>query len=312
MKAIFAFSLVLLLAAAHAVTVDDLLAGIKGKTAPAFAASLVGSNVFQAYVVSGNTYAAYWAITENGKVTSAGRGRLSSPVPTVVITAEKAAVDRILSSQKAAEETRAAYNKGQIKVEWRGGNSFASRLSLGLMMLLPLPIPDGPVYKPDNGARTPPLTFSPPSPSPQQIGPYPGYKACEFYQVSQNPLSNKVLVTCSAYKAGDTFCALVMGSTQSKAVRCDGEMVICTVPCTYSAQLSRCSFDINRPRGANAAPLDFCPAASQPAPSSKKPTGALCQHGGECTSGNCVGDGMGPPWVYRCSCNPFKMQYYGC
>ncbi|NTV24264.1 MAG: hypothetical protein HGA85_07915 [Nanoarchaeota archaeon] len=52
-----------------------------------------------------------------------------------------------------------------------------------------------------------------------------------------------------------------------------------------------------------------CPAASQPAPSnpsSKKPAGEICQHGGECTTGNCVGVGQGPPWTYRCSCDAFK------
>ena len=38
----------------------------------------------------------------------------------------------------------------------------------------------------------------------------------------------------------------------------------------------------------------------------KQENGALCDHGGQCLSGNCVGTGQGPPWTYRCSCDPFK------
>ncbi len=46
--------------------------------------------------------------------------------------------------------------------------------------------------------------------------------------------------------------------------------------------------------------------------STGKDAGALCQHGGECTSGNCVGDGQGPPWTYRCSCDAFRYTTSGC
>jgi len=43
-----------------------------------------------------------------------------------------------------------------------------------------------------------------------------------------------------------------------------------------------------------------------------RPAGAVCQHGGECESSNCVGVGMGPPWTYRCSCDPFRYTTSGC
>jgi hypothetical protein len=39
-----------------------------------------------------------------------------------------------------------------------------------------------------------------------------------------------------------------------------------------------------------------------------KENGAICQHGGECTSGNCVGEGQGPSWTYRCSCDPMTYK----
>ncbi|MFC2174810.1 hypothetical protein ACFLQ2_02975 [archaeon] len=43
-----------------------------------------------------------------------------------------------------------------------------------------------------------------------------------------------------------------------------------------------------------------------PEPQAKGAAGALCDHGGECESGNCIGVGQGPPWTYKCSCDPFK------
>lgn len=58
---------------------------------------------------------------------------------------------------------------------------------------------------------------------------------------------------------------------------------------------------------ANAGLLGAAQTASQ-----GKPVGAICQHGGECETSNCVGDGMGPPWTYRCSCNPFRYTALGC
>ena len=39
--------------------------------------------------------------------------------------------------------------------------------------------------------------------------------------------------------------------------------------------------------------------------------GEVCDHGGECTTGNCVGVGDGPPWTYKCSCDPFRFVAAG-
>ncbi|MGV8151211.1 MAG: hypothetical protein ACP5NV_05785 [Candidatus Woesearchaeota archaeon] len=51
-----------------------------------------------------------------------------------------------------------------------------------------------------------------------------------------------------------------------------------------------------------------CPVQTPPAvnPSGKRPAGELCEHGGQCETGNCVGVGQGPPWTYRCSCDTSK------
>jgi hypothetical protein len=131
-----------------------------------------------------------------------------------------------------------------------------------------------------------------------------GSLICDFYN---GP--TKKIVTCAAYKAGDTFCALMMGSPKAVATKCEENgQVICSVPCdTYSAvkQTNRCAFDINRARGTQAPPIGSCPAVQTP-PAGKKNPGEVCQHGGECRTGNCVGVGQGPPWVYECSCDPFK------
>lgn len=54
--------------------------------------------------------------------------------------------------------------------------------------------------------------------------------------------------------------------------------------------------------------LGFVPGQ---APSGGKAVGEICAHGGECTTGNCVGVGMGPPWTYKCSCDPFKFATVG-
>jgi len=46
-------------------------------------------------------------------------------------------------------------------------------------------------------------------------------------------------------------------------------------------------------------------ASAAPSTTKKQP-GDICNHGGECGTGNCVGEGQGPPWTYRCSCDAFK------
>jgi hypothetical protein len=46
-------------------------------------------------------------------------------------------------------------------------------------------------------------------------------------------------------------------------------------------------------------------------PAGTKSVGQVCQHGGECITGNCVGAGMGPPWTYLCSCDSFRYATSG-
>ncbi|MEK6968313.1 MAG: hypothetical protein AABX51_06795, partial [Nanoarchaeota archaeon] len=150
------------------------------------------------------------------------------------------------------------------------------------------------------------------------IGQYPGSYACEFYQ--STPLdypvrATKKLVSCNIAGLGDAFCITAFGGDyRAKAIKCEENgMVVCTLPCAINPPPRFCAFDINRPRGANAPPISFCPPiVSGGVAQQKKDVGATCNHGGECTTGNCVGVGMGPPWTYQCSCNPFRMEYAPC
>ncbi len=58
---------------------------------------------------------------------------------------------------------------------------------------------------------------------------------------------------------------------------------------------------------------DPCPTNPyQPEQGNGKQVGETCNHGGECVTGNCVGTGQGPPWVYKCSCDPQKYDAYSC
>ncbi len=137
------------------------------------------------------------------------------------------------------------------------------------------------------------------------IGPYQGKRVCDFYQ------QNKKLVSCEVSGTADNFCLTVMGSPHARAEKCDnGGQIICSLPCDMppgTVTPTMCPFDNDRARGKQAAPLSWCPTtATTSAQPAKKPAGALCNHGGECQTGNCVGEGQGPPWTYRCSCDPFR------
>jgi len=157
-----------------------------------------------------------------------------------------------------------------------------------------------------------PLPRSTPGGQDPRIGQHPGKVICEFYQMT-NPgdyaKSNKKLVTCAAFKAADHFCTIAMQSQYARAERCDEQgIIICSNPCTpptYQLPIQRCAADNDRARGINASPISFCGSASPrttPAPA-KKNAGELCQHGGDCTSGMCLG--VVPGREYRCSCvNP--------
>lgn len=102
-------------------------------------------------------------------------------------------------------------------------------------------------------------TLPPPPPQQNVPSPQPGTLVCDFYN---GP--TKKLVTCAANRAGDTFCANVMGSRSAKAIACDENgQILCSVPCSsYSAVklTNRCAFDINRARGTQAPPIGSCPS----------------------------------------------------
>ncbi|MDD9952964.1 MAG: hypothetical protein OXR66_01355 [Candidatus Woesearchaeota archaeon] len=110
------------------------------------------------------------------------------------------------------------------------------------------------------------FTPSPPAPPQQTVATYNGYRVCDFYQ------HNKKHVTCSAFRAADTFCVLTFGSIHAKALKCEEQgQVICGLPCNAPGLTpTRCPFDSDRARGNQAAPLDFCQAA--PAPTGNQPT----------------------------------------
>ena len=164
------------------------------------------------------------------------------------------------------------------------------------------------------------LTLKPTTDS--RIGQHPGNVVCEFYQTTlpSDPVkSNHKHATCAAYKAADHFCVIVMQSQYARAAKCEEQgIIVCTNPCkppTYQLPIKQCAFEAERPRGYQASPLTFCDGpytgntGPGPAPPGTKKPGEICQHGGECTTGNCVGEG--PPYgqVYKCSCNPFRLDY---
>jgi hypothetical protein len=50
-----------------------------------------------------------------------------------------------------------------------------------------------------------------------------------------------------------------------------------------------------------------------PKQTAKLGVGEICQHGGECETGNCIYEsGQGPDRTYKCSCDPFKLDTAGC
>lgn len=225
---------------------------------------------------------------KDGKIISFSKEASVKPSYTAYISEED--FDAMLQSSDRMGTFAYFYKQKRVKIEanmfFRRVLLFIARPFIGIGM---------------NRAQVP-IVLAPPQQS-FDIGEYPGYKVCEFYQ------TNKKLVTCAAYNGGDTFCVTTLGSNKAKAEKCEENgIVVCSVPCADAQLLKMCPFDNARPRGSQAAPLDFCqdnPAPQQP---SKKAVGELCAHGGECQTGNCVGVGQGPPWTYRCSCNAFKYE----
>ena len=151
----------------------------------------------------------------------------------------------------------------------------------------------------------------------QRIGMHPGKVICEFYQETKagdTAKSNKKFVTCGAVNAADTFCMTTLGSRFAKAEKCeDNGIVVCSNPCNppqAQQKIQRCAYDESRPRGNPAAPIEFCDVSvTETQVKGTKKLGEVCQHGGECTTGN--GIGIGPDYgkVYQCSCDPFKLDF---
>jgi hypothetical protein len=159
-----------------------------------------------------------------------------------IVLIDKCRLDAILSHDNRLGAFANYYSNKQVKVN---ANSFFGKIKLFFMKPL--------LWFGMKSARTD-VTDS--CGGTETTTEYPRYKVCEFYQA---PKVTKKLVTCSAYKAGDTFCATSMGTADAKSLKCDNDgIVICAVPCSKKAP-SRCAADINRPRGNNAPPLDYCP-----------------------------------------------------
>jgi len=108
-----------------------------------------------------------------------------------------------------------------------------------------------------------------------QIGPYPGMWACEFLQIPF-PGVNKKLVSCpyetpgaAINDAANAFCRNAMSSSLAEAAMCSEQgVIVCVHPCETEVPYimpTRCAFDIDRPRGNQAEPLNWCPP-KQPTP----------------------------------------------
>ena len=136
--------------------------------------------------------------------------------------------------------------------------------------------------------------ITPPAPAPASNS-----VTCTF---SNTPLKK---VTCTAYKAGDTFCAIAMQSTQAKAVICNNQTVSCTLPCSapFAYNLRQCAY--------GGVKSGNCPAPAVVAPAAgKKTAGQQCQHGGDCQSGMCLG--VVPGQYYVCSCIDPTTRWQSC
>ncbi len=124
---------------------------------------------------------------------------------------------------------------------------------------------------------------------------------CTF---QQKPLKR---VSCALYKAGDRYCIRAMQSIWAKASICEETgRVVCSLPCSAQGanMFTQCAF--------GGVKSGSCSMSNPPAPYGPNLPGALCKHGGECTTGNCIG--IGPPYgsEYRCSCDPFRYEVLSC
>jgi hypothetical protein len=240
------------------------------KFLPGFGKSVLGTNHVQLYIRTPRGMDYLWLETKDGSILDAGRGLLLAPPATLKIQTSREAIERILQAQNKVSAVQYAIKNGDIRIErggfgfraialwgkWFGPNSPPPRLATP-----PLPSP------PPTPRGPPPLT--PPAPKPPEpIPEYPGFRVCDFY----NGPTKKV-VTCGLPRAAETFCKLAMQSIHGVSFRCDADgLVLCGVPCkppTYQVPIPRCAFDLNRPRGTQAPPFNFCPPDA-PAPGQPK------------------------------------------
>ncbi len=134
---------------------------------------------------------------------------------------------------------------------------------------------------------------------------------CEFYQ------TNKKLVTCAAIGNADQFCVTAMSSRHARASLCQEDgLVVCNAPCTTSPQElmpKTCAFDNDRSRGKQAAPLNFCTTTTKiqvnTGVQATKKAGEVCNHGGECGTGICLGQPSDNGIKYFCSCKQNVHDY---
>jgi hypothetical protein len=134
---------------------------------------------------------------------------------------------------------------------------------------------------------------------------------CEFYQ------NKKKLATCGALAAADHFCVTAMNSQHAKAEYCEENgLIVCSNPCTTNPQQIKpktCAFDNDRPRGKQAPILDFCNETKtikvDMGDLAKKKAGQECAHGGECTTGYCLGQPSDSGIKYFCSCKQNVLDY---
>jgi hypothetical protein len=111
--------------------------------------------------------------------------------------------------------------------------------------------------------------------------------------------------------AADQFCVNAFGSRFATAALCqENGIIVCTKPCTTNpaeVKPARCAFDGDRPRGNQAAPLDFCTQTKKIQVDmgglGKKKAGQQCVHGGECGTGICLGQPSDQGIKYFCSCS---------
>lgn len=244
---------------------------------------------------------------ENKKVTGFKKGPATKSK--YEVNSDEPTVDKILASDSRGQEFMKQYADKKVQIE---GKQFFSKIATWIT---------NPFIRWGLNRW---LVKQPQLPIQATIGPYENQWACEFYQVPWQGVNVK-RVSCpyetpgaAINEAADEFCREVMGSQGAKAAVCDSTgQIVCVHPCPenqFEIIPQRCAYDAARKRGSQAPPLDWCEEIVAVNPESgKKKVGEVCQHGGECETGNCIYvGGQGAERTYKCSCDPFKYDAYSC